>query len=160
MRRYINKRHWSEDYLVSRAGGNCSECGRSIKNIYRWENREYGIGCLRKIALPVLIKQWQKAKNEREAAYNRKKFEWYCRDRALAETLRIKDMSRIKNEWKKEFISSVVVFFDRTGFITPKQKEKIWGTGAWMGGWYDNGMLNNKDYDNEERFYNQYINEG
>lgn len=121
----------------------CENCNHAIKRPYTWNNQVLGIECWKKIALPEIERiraerfaQWQKAE--------------YNKNFALVEALKLKDLSKIKSEFKIKFIASIIEQFETKGFISPKQKEIINGTHDYSKGFYDAGMLNNQDQLNEQ----------
>lgn len=120
----------------------CQHCNHVIKKSYNWKDQILGIECWKKIVLPEI----ERIRAEKFAQW--KKERWQA-DYALVEALKQKDMSKIKSEFKKKFITSIISQFEEKGFISSKQKEIINGTGAWNGSFYDNGMLNNTDKMNE-----------
>ncbi len=93
---------------------NCESCGRKIKNIYTWDGKIYGIECWKVIALPELEKQRQ-MKNK----------EWDDKKVIAVEVARIKDLSKIKNEFKTKIIKNVIMYYDENKFITKKQYDLL-----------------------------------
>lgn len=149
----MNNSYWADEYLRHDTHGqknHCDNCGKTIKYVYSWDNLNLGIQCLRHIALPVLTEQW--SKERREVA-----LEDYLKDFVIVETLRQKNLSRIKNQFKLNFIPSVIAFFDQHHFITEKQKVIIHGTGEWNGYGHDYGLINGqKDHDHYMTLARQY----
>lgn len=132
----------TEEIKAKQAAHKCEACNKRIKYDYWWNNQMLGIECWKKIALPEIEKQ-------RQAAYQERKNLQWEQDYALAETLRVKDYSKIRSEFKLKFLNGLVEQWDEQGFISWKQKEMVYGTGAWNGSFYDYGMLNDTDKINE-----------
>lgn len=84
----------------------------------------------------------QDAKKEAERLH------WLPFNRALAEGLRRKDFSKIRSQFKIDFITRIVEQFDTEGIIHNGQRRMLYGTGEWNGKYYDHGMLNDQDYVN------------
>lgn len=127
-------------YRDENRGLKCAECDNSIKNGYDWKGQILGIECFKKIAIPELTDAW----------VEEKKWETYeevMKDYFLVETLKNKDLKRIKNQFKLDFIPSVIKFFETRGVITESQRDIVLGTGEWNGYGYDHGLFNNKDWD-------------
>lgn len=120
----------------------CENCNHSIKRVYTWNKQVLGIECWKKIALPEI----ERIRAERFAQWERVQ---YLKNFALVEALKLKDLSKIKSDFKLRFIASIIEQFETKGFISPKQKEIINGTHDYSKGFYDAGMLNDKDRLNE-----------
>lgn len=120
----------------------CQNCNHSIKRAYTWNGQTLGIECWKKIALPEI----ESIRAEKWAAIQ--KAEWQ-KSYAIVEAIKQKDFSKIKSEFKINFLKSLVTQFEERGFISPSQRIMVWGTGKWNGSFYDNGMFNGKDKLNE-----------
>lgn len=116
----------------------CEACNRRIKHDYNWKGQILGIECWKKIALPEI----EKEREARRELWKRQRWE---QEYALVEALKRKDFSKIRSEFKLNFLNDLVAQFEERGFISEKQKTMVYGTGAWNGKYYDYGMLNNKD---------------
>jgi hypothetical protein len=106
----------------------CTICGRSIKGNYTWKSEYYGKECWKKHALPELLAQQEKEDAE-NAEYE------YLQAKCLIDVFRTKNLSRITNQFKLDFIPSIISQFDEKGFLTWKQNNIA----------YD--ILSNSDYD-------------
>lgn len=123
----------------------CEGCNKPIKHVYEWNGQTLGIECWKQIALPALEAE-RAAQREMWAELR------HVEDQALVETLRVKDYSKIRSEFKLTFLNGLVEQWDNDGFISFKQKEMVYGTGAWNGSFYDYGMLNDTDRAHEAVF--------
>jgi hypothetical protein len=92
----------------------CSKCGKKIKNIYTWNGEIFGIECWKQVALPELEKQ-------RELKYK----DWNEKKAILVEVAKIKDTSKLSNEFKLNILTSIPKFFDENGFITNRQYDLL-----------------------------------
>lgn len=95
---------------------NCSICGKEIKTQYIWKGNLYGKTCWRKYALPKLLEEQQ----IKDVAKAEKQF---LLDQCLIQVLEKKNLKRIKNKFKLQFIPSVVEQFQTRGFISWKQRD-------------------------------------
>jgi hypothetical protein len=96
----------------------CAACGRPVKNPLTWNGKEYGIECWKKIAIPEIEAQREARKQAR--------FDAHARQCHIAiEVLKHKDMSKIKNEWRRNFIASVIAQYEEKGFLSGRQLELI-----------------------------------
>lgn len=120
----------------------CDNCNYPIKRAYTWDSMTLGIDCWKKIALPEIMRM----REEKWAQY--KKDQW-MKDYALVEAIKQKDFSKIKSEFKINFLKSLITQFEEKGFISPAQRELVYGTHTWRNGFYDTGMFNKKDDMNE-----------
>ncbi len=126
----------------------CSICGKNVKdkNVRMLDGKSFGIEC------------WKQAVEEkREAGLDVWKLKQYQKTLLFVEMLRMKDMSKIKNQFKLDFVSSMVNQFDLKGFVTKKQKVIILGDGERnQFGFVNAGWLNNKDYFNLEKLADEH----
>jgi hypothetical protein len=88
----------------------CSKCGKEIVNIYTWDGKIYGKECWKSIALPEIEKQKQ-----------RKIAEWDAKKSIAVEVAKIKDLTKVKNEYKKRIIKDIINFYNEKEFISLKQ---------------------------------------
>jgi hypothetical protein len=116
----------------------CQACNKPIKHVYTWGEQTLGIECWKKIALPEI----QKERIARRKQYERRSWEQAF---ALVEALKAKDFTKIRSDFKIQFLNGLIEQFEEKGFISDKQKQMVYGTGAWNGKYYDTGMLNNQD---------------
>jgi len=98
---------------------NCDRCGRELSHPVRYREKYYGSRC------------YQIVKNRTEA---NEENEYRDRCHALVKALKEKDMSNITNNFKLDFIPSVIGYYEKNGRLTEKQYEVA----------YD--MLNQKDW--------------
>lgn len=96
----------------------CAACGRPVKNTLTWNGKEYGIECWKKIAIPEIEAQREARKQARFDAHAR-------RCQMAIEVLKHKDMSKIKNEWRRNFVASVIAQYEEKGFLSGRQLELI-----------------------------------
>lgn len=107
---------------------NCSVCGKQIKNQYYWKGALYGRTCWVKYALPELLEEQQ----IKDTARVEKQF---LLDQCLIQVLAKKNLKRIKNSFKLQFIPSVIEQFQTRGYISQKQR------------YIALDLLSNKDFD-------------
>lgn len=118
----------------------CTKCGKKVKekNVRYLDGIPFGVEC------------WKGAVEEKrtEGLEKWKLLNWQ-RTLIFVEMLKMKDLSKIKNQFKLDFIKSMIEQFEDKGFITKKQKAIIIGDGEINKFGYENlGWLNNKDWDN------------
>lgn len=89
----------------------CVICGKELIHEYYWNGQVYGRECWKKYVLPEYREQ---RKQEKFA-------EWNIKCRLLVEVLKVKDLSRIKNQWKKDFIKSLIQQFEEKNRMSRKQ---------------------------------------
>lgn len=94
--------------------GKCSECGHKIKRSYFWGGRELGIECWKKIALPLILAERERRDEERQALRQAKGEE-------VAAVFRAKDLSRISNEFKLQFIPSIIEQVEQGRLLSNRQ---------------------------------------
>lgn len=79
----------------------CADCVRNLKRSYQWEGRTLGIECWKRIALPAIEAERAKREEDRRLARQAK-------GEAIASVLRGKDLSKITNSFKLDFIPSII----------------------------------------------------
>ena len=88
----------------------CARCGREIKNVYTFDGESYGRSCFSTVL--------EEYKHERkEEAFD----EWASKCDALITVLEEKDMSNISNNFKLQFIPSVIDQYRNEGWLSKKQ---------------------------------------
>ena len=122
----------------------CINCGRTLKNAYYYKGETYGIECWKNHCLPLIIA-------EQEAKWAEQDRQKYLRDFCYVETLKLKDMTKITNGFKRQFIPSVIEQFETKGFISHKQLGMITGSIYERHDFRHGGMLNGKDHKNYHR---------
>jgi len=108
---------------------NCYHCGRSIKHPYYFKGNPLGVECWKKIALPLILA-------DKEVYHAQIEAEKYLESWCDIQVLKLKDISKITNSFKLEFIPSVIAQFNDKGFVSPNQSRII------------TGMFNSKDWKN------------
>lgn len=92
----------------------CVKCGRPISGKYHWKGELYGKECWKKFALPELLAE-RAAKDAEDAEYE------FLSTQCLIKVLEAKNLSRISNQFKLEFIPSVIEQFHTKGYLTSRQ---------------------------------------
>lgn len=92
----------------------CTACGKKIIRYYFWDGKTYGIECWKRIALPEV----ERLRQERREA-------WQIKCRIMIEVMKAKDLSKVKNEFKKSFIGDMIQKFERDGVLTRKQYDLL-----------------------------------
>lgn len=93
---------------------NCCRCGKKVTRPLTWDGEIYGKECWKIVALPELEKQ-------RELKYK----EWNEKKSIAVEVARVKDLSKITNDFKLKVIKDIINFYDENGFITKRQYDLL-----------------------------------
>jgi len=96
----------------------CCKCGRPIKHPYYFKGNAYGVECWKTHCLPLIL-------HERDLHYATVERERYLDSWCDIEVLKMKDLSRINNSFKLQFIPSVIAQFEQQGFLSRKQRDII-----------------------------------
>ena len=97
---------------------NCVICGKPIKNVYYWNDNTYGIECWKTNVLPNLQRQ-REEENKARLEF------WQLEANITIETLRRKDLSKIKNQWTLDFFKSILQQYDEQGWLSKAQRNLV-----------------------------------
>lgn len=93
----------------------CTRCGREITKPLWWDEKPYGKECWKVIALPEM-------ENQKQAKLDT----WKLEAALVIETLKQKSLARIKNQWKLNFIRSVINQYETQGWLSRRQYDLAW----------------------------------
>ena len=88
----------------------CSKCGREIKNVYTFKGESYG-----KVCFGNVIEEYKSEKKKSDFE------EWSKKCDALVLTLERKDLSNITNNFKLDFIPSIIKQYREKDRLSKKQ---------------------------------------